>query len=351
MGFVVASLAIGSPSARGTTPRASALTESQWPSHGFQRSEGGSYSFTCASRSEFESEYSQRRLSWVSWLGFCRSALFKASRTRLLSGIRSLTSPALGDVTLSLLVLLDRPCRVVQAHEEQLLLAELTALVGDRDLGLDRMARRIHMQPADVVAVHVVDRRRHVGRRGQPNRVLDQLVQVQEELVRVVLAFLAERGVVVLQAHDAAVVGDPDDQRPAELRVEEGRDRLDRRSLDELALVAHLQVPSEGRLELQMLVLLAREELADWARLLVGDPGAFVHARHQGSNDLGPELWLVEDPDGQLFGLAHPRRHRIGEALVELDPEVLLRVHGGLLLDLWIGGHVGADTLQVQAIG
>src|SRR6266508_196185 len=60
MGFVVASLAIGSPSARGTTPRASALTGSPWPSHGFQRSEGGSYSFTCASRSEFESEYSQR---------------------------------------------------------------------------------------------------------------------------------------------------------------------------------------------------------------------------------------------------------------------------------------------------
>src|SRR3990172_7588849 len=37
-----------------------------------------------------------------------------------------------------------------------------------------RDAPTAHVDPADVVAVHVVDRRRHVRGRGQPDRVLDQ---------------------------------------------------------------------------------------------------------------------------------------------------------------------------------
>jgi hypothetical protein len=46
----------------------------------------------------------------------------------------------------------------------------------------------------------------------------------------------------------------------------------------------------------------------------------------------------------------HPSGHGIGEPLVELDPEVVLGVRRGLLLDLGVGGHVGPDPLQVEPV-
>jgi len=61
-------------------------------------------------------------------------------------------SPALGDVALPLPVALDRAGAVVQANIEQLLPGELALLFGDCDLGLHRMPRRHHVDPADVVA-------------------------------------------------------------------------------------------------------------------------------------------------------------------------------------------------------
>ncbi|MBI4260499.1 MAG: hypothetical protein HY658_08025 [Actinobacteria bacterium] len=50
-------------------------------------------------------------------------------------------------------------------------------------------------------------------------------------------------------------------------------------------------------------------------------------------------------------GLVHPRGDRLQEPLVELDPEVVPGVHGGLLLDLRVSRQVCADPLQVEPVG
>lgn len=71
-------------------------------------------------------------------------------------------SPALGNVALSLLLVLDRARAVIQADVEGSLPGELALLVGDGDLRLHRMPRRHHVDPADVVA----DRRRLFERDG-----------------------------------------------------------------------------------------------------------------------------------------------------------------------------------------
>ncbi|HEX2031809.1 MAG TPA: hypothetical protein VHL78_10465, partial [Actinomycetota bacterium] len=100
-----------------------------------------------------------------------------------------------------------------------------------------------------------------------------------------------------------------------------------------------------------MLVLVAGDQLANRSRLLVGHPGPLVDPGHERPHDLGPQVRFLQQTDCQLLGQVHPGGDGLDEPLVELDPEVLLGVGRGLLLDLRVGHHVGADGLDVQQVG
>jgi hypothetical protein len=74
---------------------------------------------------------------------------------------------------------------------------------------------------AEILAADLQDLLTNVRRRCHADRVDDDLVEVEVKQVAVVLAVFSQRGVVRLEAEDRAVVGDPDEQRPALPAVEE----------------------------------------------------------------------------------------------------------------------------------
>src|SRR5260370_25641003 len=124
---------------------------------------------------------------------------------------------------------------------------------------VDGPGRRLDVDAADVVTVDAVDLRCDPGGSGRAHRFLDEIAEMELEPVGIVLAFTAQRLEVVLQADQAAVVGDTDHQGASVAAVEEGRDGLERRCTKSLVTPAFLEIPLQRRLEFKVGVLIAGE--------------------------------------------------------------------------------------------
>ena len=103
----------------------------------------------------------------------------------------------------------------------------LAVLVHLDHVGLDGEAGWPHVDPAEVLAADLKYLLADVRRRGHAHGVDKGLVEVEAEQVAVVLAGLAQRGVIRVEAEDRAVVGHPDQQGPALPAVQERGDGLE----------------------------------------------------------------------------------------------------------------------------
>lgn len=121
----------------------------------------------------------------------------------------------------------------------------LTVLIYLDYRGLDREARRLHMDPAEVPAADLQDLLADVRCGGHADGVDEGLVEVEAEQVAVVFAILAERGVVGVEAEDRTVVRDPDQQGPALPAVQERGDGLEGCRLERLEELAGVRTRAE----------------------------------------------------------------------------------------------------------
>src|SRR5712692_1291962 len=216
---------------------------------------------------------------------------------------------------------------------------------------VDGPGRRLDVDAADVVTVDAVDLRCDPGGSGRADRLLDEIAEMELEPVGIVLTFTVQRLEIVLQTDHTAVVGDTDHKSASVAAVEEGSDGLERRCAKGLIAPALLEIPFEGRLEFKVGILIAGEEVADRYLPLPGDPGSRVDLDRHTTRNLGTKLIIVEQGEAERLVTLHLLGDGGGEALVELEPEVLERVRRRLQPHLRVGGHVKSHRLQMQSMG
>src|SRR5207249_786936 len=148
------------------------------------------------------------------------------------------------------------------------------------------MGGRLGVDPADLVVVDREDLAGDAGRGGNPERLLEEIAQVQLEPVGVVLALAMDGVEGVLQAYDRLVLldaGDPGAPLPA---VEEGRERLQDGLPQSPIRPRPPQVPPERRPELEVRTLAALQQVPDRALPLPRHPSSRVDVGGESAADV-----------------------------------------------------------------